>query len=75
MYYYFKASVGNFQIKQQSSSERWGLYLGDELLGTYHSPQAAADDVFMQATGDYSWDTIRPTVRHPQDLSEWIVQQ
>ncbi|RMH16911.1 MAG: hypothetical protein D6698_09005 [Gammaproteobacteria bacterium] len=69
--YQYKSPLGLFLIKPQTSG-RWGLWFKGELLGSYHSAMAAADDVYMQATGDYAWDTLKG-VRIPMDISEWEV--
>ena len=55
--YQYMSPIGCFLIKPQANS-RWGLWLKDELLGSYHSALAAADDVYTQATGDYDWDSL-----------------
>jgi hypothetical protein len=71
--YYKKTNVGTFWIKPDKFNG-WGLvieYDGDwEVLGSYLSPSAAADDVFTQHTGYSQWDD---SVRHdaPSDLGEW----
>jgi len=49
---------------------RWNLWIGDDIYGQYHSPIAAADDVYMQATGHYEWDD-QDNLMEPCDLSEW----
>jgi len=69
--YQYRSPLGVFIIKSQANG-RWGLWLNDELLGSYHSSVAAADDVFMQATGDYDWDTLND-IDIPTDVYEWDV--
>ena len=69
--YQHKSPIGLFLIKPQTNS-RWGLWFKDDLLGSYHSAMAAADDVCMQATGDYDWDSLNG-VDIPTDISEWEV--
>ena len=39
-------------------------------LGTYFSPETAADDVYMRRTGFEPWDLSAKTDR-PTDLEEW----
>jgi hypothetical protein len=71
MVYYYRSRVGTFWIRPQSSNPgRVQLGVGDEILGSYHSPQAAADDVYTQHTGFDAWDSL-PSVTEPTDLSEW----
>jgi len=69
--YQYRSSIGRFLIKPQANG-CWGLGFKDDLLGSYHSALAAADDVYMQATGDYDWDS-RDGVDIPTDISEWDV--
>ncbi len=65
----YKTFTGTFYIRKQPD-KRWGLWVDDELLGSYHSPGAAADDVYTQRTGYHAWDSLSP-VSKPCDLSEW----
>jgi hypothetical protein len=71
--YYKETAVGTFWIKPDKFNG-WGLVIehdGDwEVLGSYLSPAAAADDVFTQHTGYSPWDD---PARHdaPSDLGEW----
>lgn len=67
--WFYKSKVGTFKIIPGSNG-RYLLYIGDENLGSYHSPDAAADDVYMCATGHYPWDK-QLTVTSPTDLGEW----
>ena len=67
--YRYRSPIGAFLIKPQTGG-RWGLWLKDDLLGSYHSPMAASDDVYMQATGDAEWDLMEG-LDIPTDLSEW----
>lgn len=69
--YQYKSPTGLFLIKLQVNG-RWGLWFKDDLLGSYHSAMAAADDVYMQVTGDYDWDSL-DGVDIPTDISEWEV--
>lgn len=64
----YKTNVGTFII--QPWQGRFGLFINNDCLGSYHSPEAAADDVFMCATGHYEWDR-RLSVNHPCELGEW----
>jgi len=65
----FRNPAGLFSIRPQQG--RWGLWIGDELLGSYHRPEAAADDVYTQHTGWDAWDDKEPDGSEPTDLSEW----
>ncbi len=67
--FYYKTDAGTFWIKQESNG-RWTLRLNGEALGSYNSPEQAADDVYMQATGSYEWDS-KDEILEPTDLGEW----
>ncbi len=69
--YQYRSPVGRFLIKLQTNG-RWGLWFKDDLLGSYHSAMAAADDVYTQTTGDYDWDSLGG-VDIPTDISEWEI--
>jgi hypothetical protein len=69
--YPYRSPIGHFFIKSQADG-RWGIWLKDDLLGSYNSAIAAADDVYTQVTGDYDWDTL-DSVDIPTDISEWEV--
>lgn len=47
------------------------LGTGHRELGTYLSPEAAADDVYLRRTGLPEWDAAQHADA-PADLSEWI---
>lgn len=50
---------------------RFLLGVDDEELNLYYSPEAAADDVFMQATGWPAWDSLEPP-KKPESLDDWV---
>lgn len=52
----------------------YGLFINDEFLGAYDSPESAADDVYMCATGYPSWDD-QLIVEEPQGLGCWEMYQ
>jgi len=69
--WYYKTEVGTFLIyRNPNDPARFLLKIENEILGSYLTPEMAADDVYMQATGWYEWDTL-PNVSGPTDLSEW----
>lgn len=71
--YWCRTAVGIFWIRPQPGyPDR--VWLGiDEVgpLGSYHSPEAAADDFAGGHTGWHEWDSIAHTSLGPRDLSEW----
>ena len=70
--YRYRSPMGRFLVKPRANG-RWGLWFKDDLLGSYHSAMAAADDVYMQATGDYDWD-YQEGVDIPTGIDEWEVE-
>ncbi len=69
MAFLFRSPVGVFVIREKAG--RWQLWIDDGLLGSYHSPEAAADDVRAHVTGWPEWDERRASPHDPADLSEW----
>jgi hypothetical protein len=71
--YFLKTSIGTLWIRPERT-HGWSLSIeshGDtELLGSYSSEIAAADDVFTQHTGWDQWDEPR-RMNIPTDLGEW----
>ena len=70
--YYYKTSVGTVWIRPQPDTDRFHLGIGDGPLGSYHSPEAAADDVYTQHTGWRPLDRL-PKSELPRDITEWQV--
>ena len=54
---------------------RWCLLYGDENLGSYHSPEAAADDAAGRHTFTPSDGTDLGSLGLPDSLNEWNVQR
>jgi hypothetical protein len=69
MRYIYRSRVGVFYIMPDGEG-RWWLGVDGERLGSFHSPQAAADDMSGQHTGYHPWDSL-PKISEPTDLSEW----
>jgi len=67
--YQYISPIGRFVIKPQDNG-RWGLWFSDDLLGSYQSAMAAADDVYTQATGNFGWDSL-DGIDIPTDIYEW----
>lgn len=70
-----RTAVGTFWIRPDRVSG-WSLPItkdGDaELLGSYSSPESAADEVYAQHTNCDEWD-IPDRSNAPRDLGEWEV--
>lgn len=72
--YYYKSCVGVFWIRLNRDG-RYVLGIGDDALGTYHSPIHAADDVYTHTTGHYPWDKLDGELFDvPTDIYEWEKQ-
>jgi hypothetical protein len=54
--YQYRSPIGRFLIKPQANG-RWGLWFKDDLLGSYHSALAAADDVDIP-TDISEWEVV-----------------
>ena len=67
----YNSPIGAIRIFMVSSG-RYALEIAGIVYGSYHSPEAAADDVYMHATGCAEWDMLSGKVPgEPTDLSEW----
>jgi len=67
-----RTELGVFWIRfDPRTRTRFLLGVGDEPLGWYFSPEAAADVVFLQDTGWVEWDR-HPSVTRPNSLEEWL---
>ena len=65
----YQSKKGVLWIKKNRDG-RYDLGVESECLGSYNSPQSAADDVFCCVTGYGPWDD-QGTVDQPTDLGEW----
>ena len=69
MTYVFRSPVGTFRIVP--FGDRFQLRIGSEVVGSYHSAVAAADDVYTHVTGYDRWDDSNHEA--PTDIYEWEV--
>ena len=67
--YIYNSPIGRFLIRPQSN-DYWDLWFEDDVLGSYGSAMAAADDVYLQVTGHYEWDSLK-NIDIPTDVDEW----
>ena len=67
--YRFQSPVGTFTIRPHNNN--FELWIEGTQLNSYSSAVAAADDVFMHATGYQKWDIMKETVFSPRNLSDW----
>lgn len=67
----YRSPIGNFYIKQLSDG-RYGLVHNGTVWESSHTPEAEADNVYMQCTGCSQWDCLKISCFDiPTDLSEW----
>ena len=67
--YHYKTDLGILWIHLHLPGV-YELRLDHKLLGAYHSPEAAANDVARRNTGCTAWDE-QVSVEKPTSLSEW----
>lgn len=65
----YKTRVGTFVIEERDDG-RFHVLLGDEALGHYHSPHAAADMLSGGHGVDPTWGNTG-WLGLPRDLSRW----
>lgn len=69
--YQYNADIGTFTIKE-TGHERYELWIEEEQLGFYESPESAAADVAEFNTGYIEWDLFKNEERNiPAHLGEW----
>jgi hypothetical protein len=67
----YKSPIGNIYIKRLANG-RYGMIYNGIVWESCDTPQAEADNVYMQSTGCSNWDmydSANDIV--PTDLSEW----
>ena len=67
----YNSPIGTFYIKTLPNG-RYGLIYKNEIYETSHTPQAAADNVYLHCTGCYDWDQLDCQILDaPTNLCEW----
>nr|DAE21268.1 MAG TPA: hypothetical protein [Caudovirales sp. ctkvU4] len=67
----YRSPIGKIYIVQLPDG-RYGMRYNDIIWESCHSPEAEADDVYMQVTGCDEWDSLDTTnIDVPMDLSMW----
>lgn len=69
MIYRYNSPVGSFVIHPVGNGQ-FALHFNAAVVASYRSPEAAALDVSLHATGWNEWDLF-PGHEGPQNLSEW----
>lgn len=69
--YTYNSDIGTFEIRE-TGHERYELWLEEELLGAYESPEFAAKDVANFDTDYPEWDKFENELENfPSTLSQW----
>jgi len=69
--WFHKTEAGTFWIRFVPRGRgMFVLGIDDQELGSYFSPEAAADDVYLQKTGYDLWDSVQDVCK-PVDIAEW----
>lgn len=67
----YQSPIGLLVIKRREDG-RYVICYQDEIYGSWHSPDAAASDVYTHTTGCLAWDLLDGQVFDaPSDISEW----
>ncbi len=69
MIYRYNSPVGSFTLRPDGSGQ-FELHINVTFLASYRTPEAAALDVSLHATGWKEWDLF-PGHEGPQNLFEW----
>ncbi len=69
--FYYDSPAGLFTIQYDFDDNSYILRLDDEILGFYHTPIAAADDVYCQHVGLTKWDNSPLPLDVPTGIDEW----
>ena len=72
--WFYESPVG-LMVIQPTADGRYALKIGDERCKAYHSPKAAADDVYTFSTGCDCWDNLFSSATPPDGLDQWIFAQ
>lgn len=69
--YRYNSSIGTFEIRQ-TEHLRYELWIEEEMLGFYESPEAAALDVATFNTDYTEWDRFENELENfPKNLNDW----
>ena len=69
----YLSPIGQMLIFLDRNINKVALSINGVTYGHYDSVVAAADDVYMFATGYYEWDSLVERVESvPESISEWL---
>ena len=67
----YRSPIGKIYIKKLSDGS-YGMIYNGTVWEACDTPEAEADNVYMQATGCTAWDLYNINgIQVPQDLKEW----
>lgn len=67
----YDSPIGSLYIKRLNDG-RYGFIYDGTVWESSDSPQAEADNIYMQCTGCSKWDMLDiSNINIPNDLSEW----
>ena len=67
----YKSPIGNIYIKRLPNG-RYGMEYDNVIWESCDTPQAEADNVYMQCTGCSQWDLFRTKgINVPRSLDDW----
>lgn len=67
----YKSPIGPLYIRRLPNST-YGLIYNGIVWESSNTPEEQADDVYMQCTGCFEWDSFNDSQYYvPKDLSEW----
>lgn len=71
--YIYNTNIGTLEIRQ-TEYKNYELWLDDELLGNYETPDLAAADVANFDTDYVEWDSLENEIENvPADLFDWTI--
>ena len=69
--YLYHSPIGTFEIRQ-TEHMRYELWIEEEMLGFYESPESAAQDVAAFNTDYIQWDRFENELENfPESLNDW----
>jgi hypothetical protein len=69
--YLYNTDIGTFEIRRVGP-RLYELWINDEKLGDYESPEMAAQDVATFNTDYVEWDMLENELEHvPHGLDDW----
>lgn len=71
-YYTYNADIGTFSIRKVED-HRYQLWINEEMLGEYDSPELAAADVANFNTDYVEWDELEDRANAPHSIREWSI--